>query len=45
MARRQRDQLLALDDEEGVGADQEGVGALLHQGREGRFDFAFGAGV
>ena len=45
MARRQIDQLDTPDGEEGVGADEKGVGPLAHEGCEGRIDLAAGAGV
>ena len=45
MARRQVDQLDTPAVEEGVAADEEGVGPLAHKSCEGRIDLAAGAGV
>ena len=45
MARRQCCKLHAPAGEERVGADEEGVGPLAHEGAEGRIDLAAGAGV
>ena len=45
MARRQLGQLDTPADEEGVAADEEGVGPLAHKSCEGRIDLAAGAGV
>ena len=45
VARRQLDQLDTPAGEEGVGADEEGVGPLAHKSCEGRIDLAAGAGV
>ena len=43
--RRQLDQLHTPGVEEGVAADEEGVGPLAHKSREGRIDLAAGAGI
>ena len=45
VARRQVDQLDTPAGEEGVGADEEGVGPLARKSCEGRIDLAAGAGV
>ena len=45
MARGQRDQLDAPDQEERVRGDEEGVGPLAHERCEGRIDLLTGAGV
>ena len=45
MAHRQKRQLETPAVEEGVGADEKGVGPLAHKSREGRIDLAAGAGV
>ena len=45
MARRERRKLDAPAGEERVGCDEEGVGPVAHEGGEGCFDLAAGAGV
>jgi len=43
--RRERRELDTPAREEPVGGDEQGISALVHEGREGRLDFADGAGV
>jgi hypothetical protein len=45
MACRQRHQLLALAEEERIGADDERAGMQLDEGRESGVDLAFAAGL
>ena len=45
MARRERRKLDAPAGEERVASDEQGVGAVAHEGGEGRLDLAAGAGV
>ena len=45
MARRERRKLDGSADEERVTGDEQGVGSLAHQGREGRLDLARCTGV
>jgi hypothetical protein len=42
---RQRDKLIALNQEERVGGDEDRAGLLLHQRCEGAVEVAFGAGA
>jgi len=45
IGRRERRKLDAPADEEAVGANEEGIGPVVHEGCEGRLDLAAGAGV
>src|SRR5215813_5521081 len=45
MVRRQVGELHAPDVKKGIVADEEGIGSLVHNHREGGFDLADGAGV